>query len=247
MKLPYCEDILNDYCKDPLRRANFLRYYPRRIACPLDYFDPKYYSIMVCTYHEMPPDLMPKEELVVACNLQRAGMPTYFLDGDFMQAVAQTEIEDKVPIQDLKLPLDDMILCLPYSVSKAMFGWAIPYVCYTLADATSEGETVMRHKSCFVMHMCLLPDDGKPFGYHIKMPVRERPIRLQEYPFINYIPIAEKYIEHVNSTPTVDKPYLLPEHDSTTCKLPTPEDDKALPVMVFHLLYKLLHVLETTS
>jgi len=227
MKSTILEGYADSYADSPL----WPRMYPRRIVCPPDYLDPKYYSAVATSQLEVP--VTPNEERIISVDLARRGMPTYFLDGNFMQAVLATDPKDIPPLQELHLPLETMLIALPVSVSKEYFlGFRVPFVSYTVANNKDrEGDKVL------AFYAMLWPDDERPMGYYGRVPMHDTIRNLSGYHFNDNTDVEKAYMKWTLGRNT--DPEL---HDPAT-RLPTPEQDHVMPDKI--LLYKLFMVLQT--
>lgn len=131
---------------------------PRRIVTPNGYVNPRIYgSFLAATIFA---SRKPAAEnftsfasgtLVLASQMFKYGVPTYFLGEDFLRAVAATSPPEQTLIGDLKWPLPAMLFALPLAFSKEYtgFGAATPFIAiahappgpYTVFDGIS-GVTV---------------------------------------------------------------------------------------------------------
>ena len=226
MKMSHLEALTQEIIRrDPEAWKYF---YPRRYACPDNYLDPKYWSLFC--YANLVPNgvyqrtaaVAPEEEVVMA-RVVSQGMPTYFLGHDFTQALLATKLPEDCSIADLHLPLDEMVLILPLDVSLQYFGWATPYIAYSLADTPSGSKTLL------VATATVLTKEQVPsaFNYFAKHPAGKPfdPESFNKYPFTDYT-------DHLKA---------LPEAGAG----PTHEDDVTIPAKVLGLLFRLWAVIST--
>lgn len=230
MKIPYLEECWEDWKDHPLYKS----FYPRRIACPHGFVNPKYYSIVCAGLEHM--DTTPLEEKAVAHDLANAGMPTYFLAPEFLEAVLSTTPASRFKVDDVKLPLQSMLLCIPASISMKYFGFLIPFVGYTLSPIKDNPG-----KQVFVFHGILIPSDGKPNGYYGRVPTHDEIDGLSQYDYVDHTLKCEKELEDrwlVLGKRNLDK------HDKDV-ELPTGSEDRHMPDKIFSMLLKLFLILNT--
>lgn len=108
--------------------------YPRHIATPGGYTDPKWYglslsgSITVTTAR--PAEITTDIAIVLgAYQSIRLGVPTYFLGREFIEAVARTTLPKGMTFADIKWPMDSMLFVLPTQFMWSYFGYNIPFIC----------------------------------------------------------------------------------------------------------------------
>lgn len=244
MKIPRLEPLWEEYKTHRMMK----RFYPRRIVCPDQYVDPKYFGVLACSQNDTP--TTPTEQLYITRALAVDGVPTYFMDGNFLQAVWHTEPKDRPPIGELNIPMRAMLLMLPTDVSRRIFlGYNMPMISYAVYDVARAKELSVypmagdphTQRKVLIFYGVLLADDGKPLGYYGRVPMDgDMDESISKYPFNDNTVVEEAYIKwSLKGKP--DPLMHLPD-----TKLPTPDEDHILPDKLFGLLYKLFLVLNAT-
>lgn len=107
--------------------------YPKRIVPPQGYTNPKYYAlqlrsqIMAATMPQLN-QLPHYAGFLNVCKQLEYGVPTYFVQRYFAEAVGRTRPPEDFKISELKWPLDAMVFVLPLEFTKKFFGAEIPYI-----------------------------------------------------------------------------------------------------------------------
>lgn len=230
MKYPILDVLLHGYEK----ASNWKDFYPRRIVCPSGYYDPKYHSTLVAAsmiVKTTNSEYVPPEETALIYELSQMKFPTYFITGDFFQAVINTE-PPVVNTIDLKLPLKAMRICLPVAVTSKFFcGFPMAFFSFCRTSANELG------KECLVYQGHVFLTYDKPFGYYGRVPlINEHRRDLGDYKFLDYTKEADK-----------DPDFTRVAWESSKGILPTDEQDKEISNKLYDFLYKLLCVLSTRN
>lgn len=73
-------------------------------------------------------DMLPHYTLTtLTSRLMNDGMPTYFVDEEFAEAVLETEPPEGFRFGDLQLPVPSMLFVLPSHFVLKNFGWYVPF------------------------------------------------------------------------------------------------------------------------
>ncbi len=139
-------------------KEQVLAYYPRHIVTPMAYLDAKYFSVMNFTFINnhvwndaaRTPDA---EQAAGECAtfsavLVEKMMPTYFLAGEFLESVDQTDFLESFTFSQLHFPMPGFLLVLPDQFTTPKIGFNVPFV------------MVSTHKGLLYIHPFLLNDDG---------------------------------------------------------------------------------------
>jgi len=107
--------------------------YPRRIVPPNGYFNPKWYSPLIYGLSRFwdEPAMCAQPHItgaLAALQLIKYGVPTYFVQPEYAQAVAQTRPPEDFRLSEIQWPLDAMLFVLPDSFIRPYFGWYIPFI-----------------------------------------------------------------------------------------------------------------------
>lgn len=232
MKHPFLERLIPEWLNHP----KFKDFHPRHISTPLGYLDTRYHGMLLCAQHEFP-SATPKEEIVIARNLTKSMVPTYFLDPTFMEAVIATSPKDHPPIGEIELPLPTMLIVLPDKESIDYFGYRVTFLSYTTAPSVEDA-----NKHVFVFHCFLFPDDGKPLGYYGKMPSHETVDSISKYDYHDWTDEQNVEMDRVLGK---DVGKDLARQPGT--KLPSELEDRIIPDKCFSLLYRLFMILHATE
>lgn len=107
--------------------------YPRRIISPSTYLNPRHYGAMACCYYRlwMRPDinLLPHTTGQMVALLQsKYGVPTYFIEPLFAEAVIQSKLPEDFYLKDIKWPMPAMLFVLPDTFIRKYFKYYIPFI-----------------------------------------------------------------------------------------------------------------------
>lgn len=233
MKIPNLQHVLDKCMAD----ANWRDYYPRRIVCPHGYYDPCYWALIAkCQLESGIPAM---EERAIFQALLTSEVPMYFLTSDFMQAVAATEAVDTPSLDEIHLPMTEMVIHLPIETSTKVFGWPFAFLQYCIAPG--KDPTGKPNGRVLVYEGTLVPADGRPFSYYGRVPMHEQnPSKsFDGYEYEDRTPLEDAYL--ALQTGGTEKLHL----DNTP--LPNEEEDRKLPEKLFRFLYKLFLVLNATG
>lgn len=229
------------------------RCYPRHILVPSGYATPKYYGVSVaghlCMLQSVGPESPEAHTLVTlsSLNLARFGVPTYFVDKEFAEAVAHTRLPEGLRFSDLQWPLDALLFVLPEAFCRKHFGWHTPFIALNrirkgqhphpgdapiLAAATlnpNQLRPMLATSDRFSMAACLLPDDGTthPIDYTASYPVDMN---------VN----ASEKATFMDATPYEYETWGVPR---ITGNMPTGAEDAVLTQKLLEFSVKLLLVL----
>lgn len=129
-----------DYLLKHFSREQVFEFYPRRIVTPMEYLNPKHFSALLfrCIYHHIVTEtpLTPEAEReALECQkfadvLLERKMPTYFVAGEFLESVEQTDIVESFTFAQLHFPMPGFLLVLPdqFTVSKTVLNVAFVMV-----------------------------------------------------------------------------------------------------------------------
>jgi hypothetical protein len=168
MKIPQLEDFHERLQKNPKLYRSL---YPRRVACPADYADPKYYSASIysTTMNGFVGVKTSTDSAIttVAHQLLKYQMPIFFIDPQFMAAAATTELPRDMTFGELKLPMPAMLLVFPVSFMSEYIRWRIPYMAISTTEDKEifEKDGVRTVPKSVLFHIPLIPDDGQPISY----------------------------------------------------------------------------------
>lgn len=118
----------------------FKAVYPRRITPPGGYLNPKYFSASLWSALQVgfEPEMTMLPHVTGVMNalaLVHSQVPTYFVRSEFAQAVAQTEPPADFKFSEIMWPMPAMLFVLPTSFSLNYFGFAVPFLSVTRANA----------------------------------------------------------------------------------------------------------------
>jgi hypothetical protein len=107
--------------------------YPRRIVPPTGYFNPKWYSASLAVLHHnwvMPENYMLPHTTGAMMSLfaTKYGLPFYFIQPDFAEAVAQTEPPEDFFLKDIQFPMPAFCFVLPDSFIQRHLKYYVPFV-----------------------------------------------------------------------------------------------------------------------
>jgi hypothetical protein len=126
--------LLDNYWKEESKKHPDLArlVLPRRIQPPYGYLNPQHYATTSMAMLQSPGRTDSDQTLVwtwlMVRQLLLEGMPTFFIDRDFMRAVIDTEPPD-CQISDIKWPYSAMLFVLPLDVIFDFTGgWAFPFI-----------------------------------------------------------------------------------------------------------------------
>ena len=130
MKLPAYEkdwEVLK--AKSP---GDIRAFYPRRIACPNGYVDPKYYALVAwagAAGIRLGPSTHTKATALATINqFLNLDCPTYFIAPEFAMAINATKPPEDVTIAELHFPMESMLFVLPMEFIQATYKWMIPFI-----------------------------------------------------------------------------------------------------------------------
>ncbi len=167
MKIPSLEIAFESH-KAVVDTEIFKKYCPRRIVCPPDYMDPKYFSLMMMHTQGLyslkeSPSSIDTVIIAVDYNLRKYGVPTYFVAKDFAKACAETEPPLDVEVSTLQLPMPGSLFVFPLNFSKQYFGYNIPFVAFsTMTNEYPSNKT----DSLFGFHFPVFPEKEGLMGHY---------------------------------------------------------------------------------
>lgn len=110
--------------------------YPRRIVPPTGYLNPRYFSVSL--WNEIRTGLVSEMDMLphvtgvanVLMHLEYK-VPTFFVQSEFAQAVAQTAPPEDFKFSEIKWPLPAMLFVLPTAFVLRYFGFMCPFLSIT--------------------------------------------------------------------------------------------------------------------
>ncbi len=108
--------------------------WPRRIVPPNGFANPKYYGQCSLTGGMLvwnQPETRMFTHAIVCLNallLMYQKVPTYFVQEEFAEAVANTRLPANFQLSDLKWPLDAILFVLPHNFVRKYLGYTVPFL-----------------------------------------------------------------------------------------------------------------------
>jgi hypothetical protein len=173
--------------------------YPKELRVPPDYADPRFLTINAHASAALmaeEPDAVANKTLATAYVLNtlliRYQVPTFFVGGDLLAALAASDPPDDFLVSELKWPAKAMLLMLPSEMSKqATGGCEVVYISIARVQETFDAKmpftvilpsglrvpskTVELQKvfpdGTFLLNAVVIDRDGTPAEYHAIMPL----------------------------------------------------------------------------
>lgn len=107
--------------------------YPKRIVPPQGYFNPKWYATSLAVLYRgwrVPENTMLPHTTgaMMALLASKYGLPLYFIQPEFAEAVAQTDPPVDFFLKDIKFPMPALAFVLPDAFVHRYFGYYCPFI-----------------------------------------------------------------------------------------------------------------------
>ena len=107
--------------------------YPKRILPPSDYFNPKWYatsmSVLYRNWVELEHTMLPHTTgAMMGLMASKYGLPFYFIQNEFAEAVAQTDPPEDFFLKDIQFPMPAMAFVLPDAFVCKHFKYYSPFI-----------------------------------------------------------------------------------------------------------------------
>jgi hypothetical protein len=107
--------------------------HPRRYPPPYGYMNPKYYSLILECFYVANEYFNVNDKAAMWCSMiaksmLEDGVPTYFVDRDFLKAVVSDELPD-CRVMDINWPLKSILFVLPIDFMRSYLGgYTFPFI-----------------------------------------------------------------------------------------------------------------------
>lgn len=127
----YVQVLWTELNKEAPRLAKAL--YPKRVVPPHDYFNPKWYSTSLAVLYRnwrVPEhDMLPHTTgAMMGLLASKYGLPFYFIQREFAEAVAQTDPPEDFFLKDIQFPMPALAFVLPDSFVQKHFKYYSPFI-----------------------------------------------------------------------------------------------------------------------
>lgn len=192
--------------------------YPKELRVPQGYTDPRFFTFQCyasALLMRTEPDAATNKTLVCAYTVNNAliryQVPTFFIGGDLLCAVAASDAPEDMPVSQLNWPAKALLLMLPMEQSKQVVnGHEVIYIsmCRVASSFSTQapfdidlpeggtmparGVDIQTHEGCdeyLMMNSIVVDRDGTPAEYHAILPITGAKVKdwlvydIKFYPF----------------------------------------------------------------
>lgn len=204
--------ILDDFLESFPQRypLTYKAVYPRRIAPPHGFLNPKYFAATMFSQLSIWVDprmrLLPHITGYVHCLLQmNYRVPTYFVRSEFAQAVAQTEPPEDFKFSEIKWPLPALLFVLPTDFVMKYFGYMVPFLGVARSDKGEYPATLKNIPLCDIPVSKLEPIQSSVDRINIIYPVYSQKQLPVDY--TGSYPLSMN-VNEMDAAPSVDATYM---------------------------------------